>query len=70
MTKILYGQDDKRFDQEYWGQLERNWKKWKGKGKERLERIDEEEEEEAKFEEGRIEKWDEEDKMGKLYNKL
>jgi len=35
--------------------LERNWKKWKGKGKERLERIDEEEEE-AKFEEGRIEK--------------
>ena len=69
MTKILYGQDDKRFDQEYWGQLERNWKK-QGKGKERLERIDEEEEEEAKFEEERIEKWDEEDKMGKLYNKL
>ena len=50
--------------------MERNWKKEKGKGKERLERIDEEEEEEAKFEEGRIEKWDEEDKMGKLYNKL
>ena len=69
MTKILYRQNDKRFDQEYWGQLERNWKK-QGKGKERLERIDEEEEEEAKFEEERIEKWDEEDKMGKLYNKL
>ena len=27
MTKILYGWDDKRFDEEYWGWLERNWNK-------------------------------------------
>jgi len=27
MVKILYGWDNKRFDKEYWGQLERNWKK-------------------------------------------
>jgi len=26
-AKMLYGWDDKRFDQEYWGLLERNWKK-------------------------------------------
>ena len=29
MAKMLYGQDDKRFDQEYWGWLERNWRQWK-----------------------------------------
>ena len=28
-AKILYVQDDKRFDQEYWGQLKRNWRCWK-----------------------------------------
>jgi len=26
MAKMLYGWDDKRFDWEYWGQLERNCK--------------------------------------------
>jgi len=40
-VKILYRWDDKRFDKEYWGQLERNWNKWKGKG-----RINKEEKEE------------------------
>jgi len=47
-------------------------KKWKGKGKEKLERIDKEEEEEI-LKERRIEEWDKEDEMGKigdLYNKL
>jgi len=66
MAKILYRWDNMRFNEEYWGQLERNWKKWKGKGK--LERIDEEE-----IEEERIEEWNEEDEMGKmrdLYNEL
>ena len=72
MAKILYRWDDNKFNEEYWGQLERNWRKQKGKGKERLERINKEEEEEE-IEEGRIEKWDEEDKMGKMkdiYDKL
>jgi len=27
MAKMLYGWDDKRFNKEYWGQLERNWNK-------------------------------------------
>jgi len=44
--------------------LERNWRKWKGKGKEKLKRIDKEKEKEIK--EGKIEEWDEEDKMGKI----
>jgi len=30
-VKTLYGWSDKRYDQEYWGRLERNWKRWKGK---------------------------------------
>ena len=53
-AKMLYGWDNRRFDKEYWGQLERNQKKWKGKGKERLEKIDKEEEKEETGE-GRIE---------------
>jgi len=64
-AKMLYGWDDKRFDEEYWGRLERNWKKWKGKGKKRLKRIDKEENEEE-IEKGKIEEWDEEDEMGKI----
>jgi len=70
MAKMLYGWDNKRFDEEYWGRLERNWKKWKEKGK--LERIDEEEKK-KEIEEERMEEWDKEDKMGKmgdLYDKL
>jgi len=27
MAKMLYRWDDKRFDEEYWGRLERNWNK-------------------------------------------
>ena len=30
-AKTLYGWSDKRYDQEYWGRLERNWRRWKGK---------------------------------------
>ena len=69
MAKILYGWDDKRFDEEYWGWLERNWNKWKRKGKERIDK----EEEKEKFKKERIEEWnkdDEMEKMGDLYNKL
>ena len=31
MAKTLYRWSDKRYDQEYWGKLERNWRRWKGK---------------------------------------
>ena len=76
MVKTLYRQDDRRFDQEYWGQLERNWRHWKGiqqKGKRTLKTIQEEEEKEQGIEKPRIKEWDEEDEMGNLqdpYNKL
>jgi len=30
-AKMLYGWSDRRYDQEYWGRLERNWRQWKGK---------------------------------------
>ena len=68
-AKMLYRWDDKRFNEEYWGQLEKNWRKWKGKRKERLEKIDKEEEEEEKIKEERIEECDKEDKMGKIGDK-
>ena len=31
MAKMLYEWSDKQYDQEYWGRLERNWRRWKGK---------------------------------------
>jgi len=30
-AKTLYRWSDKQYDQEYWGRLERNWRRWKGK---------------------------------------
>jgi len=30
-AKMLYEWSDKRYDQEYWRRLERNWRRWKGK---------------------------------------
>jgi len=56
IAKMLYRWDDRRFDQKYWGQLERNWRHWKGiqqKGRRILEMIQEEKEQE--IEEPRIE---------------
>ena len=29
MAKLLYGWDDKKFDEEYLKKLERNWNRWK-----------------------------------------
>jgi len=30
-ARKLFGWSDKRYDQEYWRRLERNWRRWKGK---------------------------------------
>ena len=81
MAKKLFGQMDKRYNQEYWGRLERNWNRWKGSqwkksqlGKRRtmLEII--KEEKEIKQGNSRIrEQTDEDDEMGNiadLYYKL
>ena len=34
MVKLLYGWDNKKFDEEYLKKLERNWNRWKNDGKE------------------------------------
>jgi len=61
-AKMLYGWSDKRYDQEYWGRLERNWRRWKGKrpiGRGTMKTIPEEEE--TKEEESGVREWTEED---------
>ena len=63
---MLYGQDDKRFDREYWRQLEKNWLRQKGKMQ--LEKIKKEKEKEEKVKGDRIEEQDEKDKMRNLWN--
>jgi len=54
-VKLLYGWDDKKFDEEYLKKLERNWNMWKNNRKE------EEKEYMKKLEEGL--KWNEKDKQ-------
>jgi len=29
MAKILFGWDDRKFENKYWKRLKRNWQKWK-----------------------------------------
>ena len=31
MARKLFGWSDKRYDEEYWARLERNWRQWKEK---------------------------------------
>ena len=49
-AKLLYGWDDRRFEEEYLNKLEKNWKKWKGDRQidesEHLKRVEEKMEEE------------------------
>ena len=52
---------DKRYNQGYWGRLERNWRQWKGKqsGERKMETIVEEKE--IKEENSRVREWTEEE---------
>jgi len=59
MAKMLYGWSDKWYDQEYWGRLERNWRRWKGKRPEAMKMIPEKEEVEE--EKSGVREWTEED---------
>ena len=34
MAKLLYGWDDKKFDEEYLKKMEKNWNRWKNNRKE------------------------------------
>ena len=48
MVKKLFRWSDKKYDEEYWVRLERNWRRWKGrkaKRKRTMEIIKEEQEE-------------------------
>jgi len=68
-AKTLYGWSDKRYDQEYWGRLERNWKRWKGKRPTRREVMKTIlEEEEIEEEKSGVREWTEEDdnEMGNM----
>jgi len=64
-AKMLYGWSDRRYDQEYWGRLERNWRQWKGKRparRETMKIIPEEEEKSG------VREWmkEDEDEMGNM----
>jgi len=68
MVKTLFGWSNKRYDQEYWSHMDRNWRKWKGirpLERRRLNTIREEKEKDE-HQGGRIEEWDEEDEMGQM----
>ena len=73
IAKTLYRWDDKRFDQEYWEQLERNWRHWKGTQRRRTLEMIQEEEEKQERERPRVEEWNKEDEIDNLqdpYNEL
>jgi len=66
----LFGWSDKRYDEEYWARLEKNWRRWKG-GKTRGQRTMEtikEKEEEIEQESSGIKEWTEKDdkEMGNM----
>jgi len=66
-ARRLFGWSDGEYDRRYWQRLEKNWKRWKnvrpaGREKGRLTAVREVVEEEG----GKIEEWDEENKMGNM----
>ena len=67
MAKKLFRWSDKKYDKEYWGRLERNWRQWKrGQPKKRRTIVMIREEEEK--DKSGIREWTEEDneKMGNM----
>ena len=48
IARKLFGWSDKKYDEEYWARLERNWRRWKGereKGQRTMEIIKKEQKE-------------------------
>jgi len=65
MAKKLFGWSDKKYNEEYWRRLERNWRQWKGeqpKKRRTMKTIKEEEDESG------VREWIEEDdkEMGNM----
>jgi len=73
-AKKLFGWTDKRYNEEYWGRLERNWIRWKGSqwkrnqlGRRRIMLDTIKEEEEIEQENSEIREWIEEyDEIGNM----
>jgi len=67
-AKMLYGWSDKQYDQEYWGRLERNWRRWKGKKPTRRGTMKTIPEEEVEEEKSGVQEWmeEDEDEMGNM----
>ena len=70
-ARRLFGWTDRKYDKRYWQRLEHNWKRWKkvepaGRVKGRLTAVCDVVEENG----GKIEEWDEEDKMGQMGDTL
>ena len=68
-AKKLYGWSDKRYDQEYWGRMEKNWRRWKGKKpmkKETMKTILEEKEIKEEKSGVREQTEEDEDEMGNM----
>ena len=72
MARKLFGWSDKRYDEEYWTRLERNWRQWKEKRaiEQRIIETIKEEEEEIKQENLRLREWtkEDDDEMGNIFD--
>jgi len=68
-AKKLFGWSDNWYDQEYWGRLEKNWRRWKNKQPRRMMEIIKEKEEIEQGDSG-LREWtkDDDDKMGNMVN--
>ena len=70
MARKLFGWSDKRYDEEYWARLERNWRQWKEKRaiEQRIIETIKEEEEEIEQENSRLREWtkEEDDEIGNI----
>jgi len=69
-AKTLFGWSNRRYDQECWSCMDRNWRKWKGTRpleRRKLNTITEEEREDE-YQGERIEEWDGEDEIGQIGN--
>jgi len=70
MVKKLFGWSDKKYNKEYWGRLEKNWKQWKEKQRNKRRALEtiREEEEEIEQKNSEIREWIEENenKMGNM----
>ena len=68
--KKLFGWSDKKYNKEYWGRLEKNWKQWKEKQRNKRRALEtiREEEEEIEQKNSEIREWIEENenKMGNM----